>query len=81
MGCPDCWKTFGDALGGLLIKVQHEATHVGRAPVGVAPVGQMRHRLEIARAEMEVAIGAEDFEGAARLRDEIAQLELQLRNS
>ncbi|TSA35161.1 MAG: excinuclease ABC subunit B [Opitutales bacterium] len=81
LGCPDCWKTFGDALGGLLIKVQHEATHVGRSPVGIAPVGQMRHRLEAARSEMAAAIAAEDFEGAARLRDEIAQLELQLRNS
>jgi len=78
LGCPACWETFGDALGGLLLKVQHEAAHVGRAPAGTVPTGQLRRRLELARLEMEQAVAAEDFEAAARLRDEIAELQKQL---
>jgi protein arginine kinase activator len=78
LGCPSCWETFGDALGGLLLKVQHESAHVGRAPAGTLPAGQLRRRLAAARAEMEQAIAAEDYEAAARLRDEIAGLERQL---
>ena len=78
LGCPSCWETFGDVLGGLLLKVQHEAAHVGRAPAGTLPSGQLRRRLDDARREMEKAITGEDYEAAARLRDEIARLEQQL---
>jgi protein-arginine kinase activator protein McsA len=42
------------------------------------PTGQLRRRLDAARLEMEKAISAEDYESAARLRDEIAGLEQQL---
>jgi protein arginine kinase activator len=78
LGCPSCWVTFGDVLGGLLLKVQHEAAHVGRAPTGTLPSGQLRRRLDDARREMEKAITSENYEAAARLRDEIAELEQQL---
>ena len=78
LGCPSCWETFGEALGGLLAKVQHDAAHVGRAPAGATPTGQLRHRLTAARREMATAIKGEDYEVAARLRDEIAHLEQQL---
>lgn len=75
LGCPSCWEVFGEALGGLLAKVQHDSGHVGRAPVGTAPTGQLRLRLTAARQKMAAAIESEDYEAAARLRDEIAGLE------
>lgn len=78
LGCPSCWEVFGDALGGLLLKVQHEAAHVGRAPAGTVTSGQLRRRLDEARREMGQAVAREDYEAAARLRDEIARLEQQL---
>lgn len=78
LGCPDCWPVFMDALNGLLTKVQHQVQHVGRAPNGVLAIGQLKHRLELAHAEITKAIAAEDYETAARLRDEIAHLSTQL---
>jgi protein arginine kinase activator len=78
LGCPSCWEVFGEVLGGLLTKVQHEPEHVGRAPAGILPAGQLRRRLEAARREMERAVTSEEFEVAARLRDEISTLEQQL---
>jgi protein arginine kinase activator len=78
LGCPSCWKVFGPALDTLLAKVQPETTHVGRAPAGAEPVGALRRRLEEARREMTAAISGEDYESAARLRDEIAHLESRL---
>lgn len=78
LGCPACWEIFGGALSPLLVKVQHETAHVGRAPPGVAPLGQLRQRLAAARTAMAAAITAEDYEVAARLRDEIAGLEATL---
>jgi protein-arginine kinase activator protein McsA len=62
----------------LLNKVQHEAHHVGRAPAGTLPVGQLRQRLLEAQQEMTAAIAAEDYEAAAQLRDEVARIAAQL---
>ncbi len=78
LGCPDCWPVFLDALDGLLTKVQHQVQHIGRAPTGALAVGQIRHRLQLAQVEIAKAIAAEDYEVAARLRDEITQLSAQL---
>jgi protein arginine kinase activator len=78
LGCPSCWQVFGVALGGLLTKVQHEIQHVGRAPAGTVPVGQLRHRLLAAQLELTAAIAAEDYETAAKLRDEVARITTQL---
>lgn len=81
LGCPDCWPVFLEALQELLVKVQHRLQHVGRAPVGTLALGQLRHRLDEAKTEMEMAIAHEDYESAARLRDEIAQLLTQIPES
>lgn len=78
LGCPSCWDTFGDVLGGLLRKVQHEPAHHGRAPAGGTPVGRLRRRLAAARDALAKAVAGEDYEVAARLRDAILELERQL---
>ena len=58
----------------------------GRRPLsmagrGAAPSEPLRSVLDAARREMEKAITGEDYEAAARLRDEIAGLEQQLAHS
>jgi len=78
LGCPSCWQVFGVALGGLLTRGQHGIQHVGRAPAGTVPVGQLRHRLLAAQVELTAAIAAEDYETAAKLRDEVARITTQL---
>lgn len=82
LGCPACWEVFGEALGGLLAKVQHEAVHHGRSPASaVSDPSATRARIESLRRELEAAARAEDFEAAARLRDEIGRLESSLNPS
>jgi protein arginine kinase activator len=82
LGCPVCWEVFGDALGGLLAKVQHEPVHHGRSPAGsAADPAALRARIESLRRELDAAARAEDFEAAARLRDEIGRLESSLKPS
>lgn len=82
LGCPVCWEVFGDALGGLLAKVQHEPVHHGRSPAdAAADPAATRARIESLRRELEAAARAEDFEAAARLRDEIGRLEASLKPS
>lgn len=78
LGCPSCWETFGGTLSPLLRKVQAEVAHVGRAPAGVPALGRLRQRLAAARAALAAAVAAEDYEQAAKSRDEIAALEAAL---
>lgn len=69
-GCPNCYKAFDTKINDIL-KAIHSATyHRGRKP------GQ-KHNLDIAQLKWSLlgAIEAEDFELAARLRDEISKIE------
>lgn len=84
LGCSDCYQVFAEALEGVL-KGMHKGTrHVGKVPrvqptageptvavVEPRPSPPSRGRIEQLSAELEAAVAREDFEAAARLRDEI----------
>lgn len=78
LGCPDCYKTFSDALEGLL-KTMHKGTrHVGKVPETLRHSRDLVDRLKTLQKKLASAIEAEDFEGAALLRDEIKQATARL---
>jgi protein arginine kinase activator len=58
--------------------MQRGGAHVGRSPHAPTDPAEVRRRLEAAKAEMAEAVKAEDYEGAARLRDRIRELEGRL---
>jgi protein arginine kinase activator len=54
----------------------HKGTsHTGRVPMGMVEAFQQRRQLDTLRKEMEEAISGEDYEKAAKLRDQISQIE------
>jgi protein arginine kinase activator len=78
LGCPECYATFAVHLRTLLRRVHGASQHVGtpyRGPsapgAGDAPPAD----LPALRERLQRAIAAEDFELAARLRDQIRALE------
>lgn len=75
LGCPKCYEAFKLPVGELLERVHGARQHVGRLP-GVSD-GELERLQALAdlRQKLEVAIRAEAYESAARLRDEIQQLE------
>lgn len=74
LGCPECYKTFSEGLGGLL-KTMHKGTrHVGKAPEKVRASTQNADRLRALQKKLEKAVESENFEEAAQLRDEIRQM-------
>jgi protein arginine kinase activator len=73
LGCPDCYPTFAEGLGGLL-KTMHKGTrHVGKVPESLRQSRDISDRLKNLQKKLTKAIEAEDFEEAAILRDEIKQ--------
>jgi len=81
LGCPDCYKTFADVLEGLL-KTMHKGTrHVGKVPESLRQSRDLTDRLKLLQKKLTKAIEAEDFEGAAALRDQIKQTTARLSSS
>ena len=73
LGCPECYKTFSEGLSGLL-KTMHKGTrHVGKAPEAMRASRETADRLKTLQKKLAKAIESENFEEAARLRDEIKQ--------
>ncbi len=75
LGCARCYTAFRRLLLPLLAGFHRHATHLGRAP-GTRSGGGT-HLVEISRLRvgLEKAIAAEEFEEAARLRDQLHALE------
>lgn len=79
LGCPECYAGFGSQLTELMARIHGASRHTGRAYSGGAALkfsrAELGRRLEELRAELKAAVAREDFEGAARLRDAMRQLE------
>ena len=78
LGCPQCWTTFHSHLKGLTRRIHGDSVHQGKVYLPLDPTASDRERrLGALREQLERAVGAEDFERAAELRDEIRQMETE----
>lgn len=73
-GCPEDYEVFQKALFPFLEKIHGSTRHTGRAPANFDHSLAIDQRLSILQKEMEKAIGLEDYERAAELRDRIREL-------
>ncbi len=77
LGCPRDYAVFEAHLKPLLLRVHNATTHKGRLPgMDESQLARQRQLTEL-RAQLEVAVKAEAYENAARLRDAIQGLEAQ----
>lgn len=74
-GCPECYQVFGPFLSPLLRKMHKGLRHVGKIPRRRVSPEVIEARVKELRAELERMVKFENFEEAARLRDEIRGLE------
>lgn len=74
LGCSECYAVFADALDTLL-KGMHKGTeHKGKVPAAIRETTLREAALGRLVADLQAAVEREDFESAARLRDEIKSL-------
>lgn len=73
--CPQCYATFGEELKPTLRSLHGNVTHVGRAPADRRAKKEKLDRLTALKRSLADAIREEKFEDAAKLRDEIRELE------
>jgi len=81
LGCPTDYEAFSELLDPLLEKMHGSLQHVGRGPKGGSQGGELGEAIQRARKlsqlrhELKHAVSAEQYEQAARLRDDIRNLE------
>ncbi len=78
LGCPNDYEVFAPALDQLLKQLHGANRHMGKVPRGAAQRGTRSQRLEVLRRELQEAAATEQYERAARLRDEIKELEREV---
>lgn len=79
LGCARCYTVFRQSLDPLIRRLQGGVRHVGKVPRRHGGTASLRHDLEHLRQELNEAVAKEEFERAAKLRDEIKLLEERLR--
>lgn len=76
LGCPNCYKAFEATLGPLLERAQEGGTHhLGKVPSRSGSREERQEQLLRMRRRLADAVSAEDYELAARLRDDISRFE------
>jgi len=75
LGCGECYNAFRKYLGVLLKKIHGSSQHVGKSPLKVTNVLEKKIDLPELRQKLQKAIEMEAFEEAARIRDQIKEIE------
>lgn len=81
LGCSECYTVFGDQLRPMLRRIHGSVVHQGKVPSRTG--GDLKAKKEIIdlRSALQKAVAREDFEQAARLRDEIKERERMVAES
>ena len=90
VGCPDCYETFKNELAAVLKKINGSKQHTGRCPqrfkngqTAENKLSQTETQEDIEtklRKQLEEAIKCENFEEAAKIRDQIKALKEEQSN-
>lgn len=76
IGCPKCYEAHTQDLLPTLSRIQPGISHSGRRPQPSEI--DLKNRLQKAKDELAQAVKNEEFETAAALRDQIAQLDTKV---
>lgn len=74
LGCPSCYEFLGAELAPLLKAMHRGDRHVGKRPAAAEAAARAGEQLAELRRRLEQAVAAEQYELAAKLRDEIRKL-------
>lgn len=75
-GCAQCYQTFSSKLDPILKRVHSgNVAHIGKIPKRIGSGIQIHRQIQNFKHQLQQHIAKEEFEEAAKLRDEIRSLE------
>ena len=78
LGCANCYKAFKTPMSALLQRLHGNTQHAGRIPDGVHSGVSIRINIDRLKQKLQTAIADEEYEQAAKIRDAIRALTIQL---
>lgn len=74
LGCDHCYEVFAAEMLPVIVSLQHSDQHLGKVPRRAS--ARLKNSVELARLrrELDQAVATENYELAARLRDQIKSL-------
>ena len=78
LGCGSCYEVFYDELNPVLRRLHGSSTHTGKVPARGYPKARISRQIEDLRGRLQECVRQENYEQAAKYRDELRQLEKQL---
>lgn len=78
IGCGDCFATYGDRLEPLLRRIHGTSSHTGKVPKRSGGKLALKQKLIQLRHSLDVHVSREEYEQAAKVRDDIRSLEKEL---
>ena len=78
LGCPNCYIAFSEELKTITQAMHHSSQHVGKIPSKQSDDIKIETKIISLKKLIDSAIKKEDYEVAAKLRDEIKKLDKKL---
>ena len=75
LGCSQCYNAFRKYLGPLLKKIHGSSIHYGKSPLKAGGAVKEKDTVQELRALLAKTIAQEQYEEAARIRDQIRELQ------
>lgn len=75
IGCAECYNAFSSSLNSTVKRIHGHASHCGKVPEGRKNAMSEKKKLEELRAKLNEAIEKQEYEMAAKYRDEIREIE------
>jgi protein arginine kinase activator len=78
IGCANCYNVFGDYLLPIFRRMHSNVNHTGKRPKRLEGEIMVAQTIEKLQKELQISIMKEEYEEAARLRDEIRGLKKEV---
>ena len=75
IGCSECYNAFSASLSSTIKRIHGNVEHCGKIPEGKKNEMSEKKKLESLRAKLTEAIEKQEYEMAAKYRDEIREIE------
>lgn len=75
LGCSECYKNFQSTLSPVIKRVQGNVEHVGKLPKKSAKGIAGKRKILKLKEDLQKAIAEEEYEEAAKIRDEIRKIQ------
>ncbi|GAB6085541.1 UvrB/UvrC motif-containing protein [Alkaliphilus crotonatoxidans] len=81
LGCDLCYDVFYNHIHPLVRRIHGTANHVGKLPKSAGGTIHLKRELKLLKNQLQEAVEKEAYEEAAALRDQIRQIENQLKEA